>query len=796
MKKFFFIPALVFLFSLISFNSNSQAPQSVPYQAVARNSSGNLIQNQTVSIRFTIHSGSAAGTIVYQETQPATTSSLGLFSVNIGQGIPISTYGPFSGIDWGSAPKFTQVEIDITGGTSYMDMGTQQMLSVPYALYAETSGHAVGSVTYMGTWDASANSPTLLSNSGTKGFYYVVINAGVHDLNGITEWGVGDWAIYNGTIWQKVDNSSSVSDAESVTFTPAGNISSTNVQDALAEVDGQFADLIDSYIHQTEDGLTIYLPPGGPSKRLGIGDTLPAAPLGIKGETGGDDRMISFKSNDALQKWNINLNPTSSNVAGFSIDDASSGLSSSRLFIDHAGQGNVGIGTVAPIEKLSVSGNADNASASMSIVNTASAHNGWLMAHADDNLVAERNGAFSITEKSATTLNERITVLPTANVGINETMPYATLHVTRPASDPMEQVALVENTGIIVLGPIDDKNLAFDSHQIQARTGSYVGGGSTLAFTATELNLQPLGGNIIIHSAMAPEQKVTITGDGMVGLGKNPVERLDVNGAITLGDAAGTTPANGTIRWSGTDFEGRKAGTWVSMTSGSLTDGFVSGGTDVIYYEPASGNPKVGIGLSTPLAALHVEENAAVTSDVVTTKIESKSTNSGTTDNTRVGLEIVNSLSWSSNALSKDVGLYIKQVSGQSNHESNLAAVFNGNTVIGDLVSGNTIVGAGGRNVLVIQNGDVPTSQAGSSLLSNGGIQIYSHTDALGTSVFTLMNGDGTIIQLYRAPALSTSDNSVISTTSYGATEATVINNLRTRLNELESKLQAIGLLQ
>ena len=99
MNKFFATPILAFLLTLISFNSNSQVPQFVPYQAVARNSSGNLIQSQTIALRFTIHSGAAAGTIVYQETQSATTSSLGLFSVNIGQGIPISTYGPFSGIN-------------------------------------------------------------------------------------------------------------------------------------------------------------------------------------------------------------------------------------------------------------------------------------------------------------------------------------------------------------------------------------------------------------------------------------------------------------------------------------------------------------------------------------------------------------------------------------------------------------------------------------------------------------------------------------------------------------------------
>jgi len=68
-----------------------------------------------------------------------------------------------------------------------------------------------GQVSYQGTWDASANSPALASSVGTKGYYYVVSVAGSTNLNGITDWKVGDWAIYNGTSWQKVDNTDAVS---------------------------------------------------------------------------------------------------------------------------------------------------------------------------------------------------------------------------------------------------------------------------------------------------------------------------------------------------------------------------------------------------------------------------------------------------------------------------------------------------------------------------------------------------------------------------------------------------------
>ena len=66
---------------------------------------------------------------------------------------------------------------------------------------------ATGTLTYQGTWNANTNSPTLTSSVGTLNNYYVVSTAGSTNLNGITDWGVGDWAIFNGTVWQKVDNS-------------------------------------------------------------------------------------------------------------------------------------------------------------------------------------------------------------------------------------------------------------------------------------------------------------------------------------------------------------------------------------------------------------------------------------------------------------------------------------------------------------------------------------------------------------------------------------------------------------
>jgi hypothetical protein len=127
---------LLVCFSLMK--SNAQAPQGIPYQSVIRNGSGALLMNQAVNVRFSIHDSTMLGTIVYQETHTTTTSNLGMVTVSIGQGTP--SIATFSSINWGVNSKFMQVELDAAGGNNYIDLGTQQMMSVPFALYSNAAG--------------------------------------------------------------------------------------------------------------------------------------------------------------------------------------------------------------------------------------------------------------------------------------------------------------------------------------------------------------------------------------------------------------------------------------------------------------------------------------------------------------------------------------------------------------------------------------------------------------------------------------------------------------------------------
>lgn len=86
--------------------------------------------------------------------------------------------------------------------------------------------NAIGALNYKGTWNASTNTPTLASGVGTKGDYYVVSVAGTTNLDGTDFWGVGDWAVFNGSIWQRVEGGDEA-DVDSVNFNTVANVTPT-----------------------------------------------------------------------------------------------------------------------------------------------------------------------------------------------------------------------------------------------------------------------------------------------------------------------------------------------------------------------------------------------------------------------------------------------------------------------------------------------------------------------------------------------------------------------------------------
>ena len=129
--------SILWAFLLLTINSFSQAPQGFNYQAVVRDDAGNIIAEQVIGIKISLLQGNVDGTVVYSEIHSPTTNSFGLVTLEIGDGA-IILIGDLSSIDWGSNIYFLKVEMDATGGTTFTQMGTNQILSVPYALNAKS----------------------------------------------------------------------------------------------------------------------------------------------------------------------------------------------------------------------------------------------------------------------------------------------------------------------------------------------------------------------------------------------------------------------------------------------------------------------------------------------------------------------------------------------------------------------------------------------------------------------------------------------------------------------------------
>ena len=131
----------IFTIAAMALSTFGQAPEGFKYQAVVRDAGNAILVNRAVGIQLTIQQGSAGGTAVYTETFAPTTNAYGLVNLEIGTG---TTLDDFATIDWPNGSYFIETAIDATGGSNYSVMGTSQLMSVPYALYAKTSGNGVG----------------------------------------------------------------------------------------------------------------------------------------------------------------------------------------------------------------------------------------------------------------------------------------------------------------------------------------------------------------------------------------------------------------------------------------------------------------------------------------------------------------------------------------------------------------------------------------------------------------------------------------------------------------------------
>ena len=155
MKKSMLLLVALFIFTSVTLMA--QSPQKINFQSIVRNTSGVIVSNKTLSIKISLLSDSITGTQVYSETHSSTTDAIGLVSLQIGSGTALS--GAFATINWGNAAHFIKLEADFNGGNNYVLLGTQELMSVPYAMYAAKTDTATLNLTNRFAEKAPINNP-------------------------------------------------------------------------------------------------------------------------------------------------------------------------------------------------------------------------------------------------------------------------------------------------------------------------------------------------------------------------------------------------------------------------------------------------------------------------------------------------------------------------------------------------------------------------------------------------------------------------------------------------------------
>jgi hypothetical protein len=409
-------------------NINAQAPNKMSYQAVVRNASNALVASAPVGMKISILQGSASGTAVYEESHTATTNANGLATIEIGSGTVIS--GTMAGINWAAGPYFLKTETDPAGGTAYSISGTSELMSVPYAKFAESSG---AWTTAAGVTSNSNDNIGIGTTTPLTKLHVSTANSNVATFDG----GNQMWLTLAENGFERGYIGSFAGNAEDVELGTYNNNST-------------------GAVHLTTNNtprLTVVN-----NGNVGIGTTTPDFPLSFPTTFG--DKISLF--GNAAARVGFGVQPGNFQMLGdFSGTDLTFGygLSASpvELMRIKSNTGNVGIGTSSPTSKLNVNGqitidqknfggyggllikgdapNSNYPNICFSIKNNAATPSDEIAGYIGGNINSNVAGAesmdlsFLTSQSGQLGLSERLRIKDNGNIGVGTITPTAKLEV-------------------------------------------------------------------------------------------------------------------------------------------------------------------------------------------------------------------------------------------------------------------------------------------------------------------------------------------------------------------------------
>jgi hypothetical protein len=465
----------------------AQVPQLFNYQGIARDAKGNPLSNQTMTLKLSVLPTSDASVAEYEETQTVKTNEFGLYTLQIGNGTAVT--GAMKTVKWETGNKYIKVGIDPNGGNNFVDAGTNQLLSVPYAIYADKAGVAAnGGTDKTRTGAVNSEAAHVAGDNRYLTRFYGLNLIGKSALYESAAGNIGLGTITPGGKFSIYANS-------------ATNFEHLRLQNVSATGSGKFImynDGLSSYATFTKYGSAV------------AGDQIPGLYPNANTLAFGNNGTVA---GDGLGKFLIS---TGGNL-GLAILKGTSKL---KFHVDYTSE-NVGIGgNSTPVSRVHFN-NTDGTTTDLRLTNNTTGHlvgDGLEIKNVGNNasIINKEAGDLSLGSSDATAM----TIIANNNVGIGTTIPSHNLEInlnknskTNDSVDVSELLVKLGNAGEVLNGGV---GLGFGNSGVPENIGAAImfertGTQSNGDLHFATKNTGVLGGDIPI--------RMTLNQNGNLGIG-------------------------------------------------------------------------------------------------------------------------------------------------------------------------------------------------------------------------------------------------------------------------------------